>query len=321
MAITLRGVLLVVGLVFMVYVAVNNKLHKHTENKKVKVTVLIGIIPMVLALIPVEWLDQPMIFVTTCETLPTPTAVVDTYTPAPTETPTHKVTPTPTQTVFDRSTPTLTSTSVPTSKMHGWDGHSYQYIYFGEYWQTADKQKQPILWRILGKHENKYFLVQSEYILEYMQVANTKISNWNDSKIIPFLNSTEPDGFLGIAFDDKEKIKKIYKRTDYWKVFILDESNILRGDYGLSDENNRLAAGTDYANANIEESAPVFYWLRKDNAGMASGFCGGIDPSGKYYKDIDYSTLGGVRPALYLDCTDLFNAGSGTKDDPFRFEE
>lgn len=45
-----------------------------------------------------------------------------------------------------------------------------------------------------------------------------------------------------------------------------------------------------------------------------------INSNGELLEIAEYDSYGGVRPAMYLNCLGLFNAGTGSKEDPFRRE-
>jgi len=211
---------------------------------------------------------------------------------------------------------------VSTIQIRGWNGNSYQYVLFGNYPQAVNGETAPILWRVLGndrlgRNNESTFLLQSEYIIEYSLFANNRINHWRDSPIFSLLNST----FYQAAFTENER-ERIYQRPSYPNIFFLVETDF-SSLYGLSNEERRAAIATEYVRSKyaIDHTDSFFYWTRpgSSRSGSELEYITTYDSYGKSQKMSNYpSRMGGVRPTLYLNCYGLFNAGTGTIEDPFR---
>jgi len=190
------------------------------------------------------------------------------------------------------------------------------YIYFGEYEQdnNTSNNKESIEWQVLAK-ENNRFLVVSRYALDCKEYNETdKFVTWETCTLRTWLNGS----FYDNAFSSSEKAMILSstianennpeygtaggnKTTD--RVFLL---SISEAQKYFSSDSERLAKPTAYAivNGAYEDDGYCFWWLRSPGRGSRAA-C--VDPDGSVldYGDDVYVDYGAVRPALWIDISNL----------------
>lgn len=198
---------------------------------------------------------------------------------------------------------------------------------------------EPIKWRVLSVSDGEALLLADVALDD--QKYNTTQSNdiavtWETSSIRSWLNGydstvNEPKtdysnkNFVDFAFSAREKnaikttILENANNTDYGteggaatsdKVFLLSESDIANTDHGLVTDLTRKSKFSTYVHAmrteNVVGAGEGFccWWLRSlgedsHKAAYVSGLGDVYEPGANAYTSMD-----GVRPALYLDLSD-----------------
>ena len=180
-------------------------------------------------------------------------------------------------------------------------------VKFGNYWQTDDKNKEAIEWKVLAKENGKILLI-SKYALDCKPYNENSCNiTWEECTLRKWLNSD----FINNAFSEEEQqIIALTKndtkgsRTTEDKVFLLstEEANT----YLTKEE--RKCRPTPYAkqhNAWWGGYGFCYWWLRspgydQDNAANVN-YVGGVCYYG-YYVDGDYDA---VRVAMWVNSETL----------------
>jgi len=215
--------------------------------------------------------------------------------------------------------------------LRGWDQkEGYVYVALGRWPQTAEGDKEPIVWRVLTVEDGAAYLL-SEYVLlahpmheDYQEYARIG-GDFSQTDLCRYLN----EDFAAEAFAPGE-LALLKALEPYGKVFVPDSADVKNERYGLG--NVKLNADpTPYARktrgANGEKDKAHWYWdtghthgpywLRNQSttnrqaarATKANGTVGYINSA---YTDI------GVRPAVLLKLDGLAaEGGEGTLESPF----
>lgn len=187
----------------------------------------------------------------------------------------------------------------PADETAVWSG---EYLYFGEYYQTNNTEKEPIKWKVLdnGKKnglssENGGMLLLSDQIVDCVKFNENDFdgNEWKDSNLLKWLNSTDPytsGGFLETAFQESEQGAILNSNgrkgdnTDFsygsftnpaigkQKIFCLTAADALNEKYGFYNTNasidvqSRKQTVTAYAKGQGAYEAPAsgigYWWLR-----------------------------------------------------------
>ena len=166
------------------------------------------------------------------------------------------------------------------------------YVKFGNYPQTSNGDIQPIEWQVLGKENDKVFVI-SRYGLEAKRFDSFS-NNWNNSEIRKWLNGD----FYNKAFTDQDK--NIISSFNGDNVFLLSKEE---AEKYFANDDARKCKATDYAKkngANVRnDNGCSCWWLR-------SPLCGNSSHVYYVYYDgyvrNDYVHYGFylVRPALWV---------------------
>ncbi len=211
-------------------------------------------------------------------------------------------------------------------------------VYFGNYYQTSNSEKDPIKWRVLDITDSEVFLL-SDKNLDTMKYNETLVNvTWETSTIRSWLNSD----FIDSAFNSMETDKIITTDvinddnpyTDVSggentkdKIFFLSVAEALNQKYGFSQnstdrDQNRVAANTPYAQDKIDTYEG--WWLRSP-AGYDGRFAASVSEIGTVICEknasytVDFEDVA-VRPAFNLDpAAVLFTAAAkgGKPSDDF----
>lgn len=211
--------------------------------------------------------------------------------------------------------------------IRGWNEDGYQYVSFGHYPQAEDGEPESIVWRILSD-DNAKLLLHSEFLLDYRRIgilADTvtfrKTTPWKETELYEYLNTDMEAGFIGKAFSTDE-ISLLQKTEELGSVFILSVSEMNNSQYGYRTSDDRKAQVTPYVRKAYQYSIHedvIGYWTRETKE-IGNGIMAreNIGADGNASWHIDEAPFG-IRPACYIP-KDSLNAGTGTKDDPFRIE-
>ncbi len=213
---------------------------------------------------------------------------------------------------------------------------TWECIYFGNYYQSNAKLKEPIKWRILSISGSEAFLL-SDKILDRYEVKNEYLGKvtWENSSLRNWLNTE----FYNMAFSSDEKNSIIdtylenkgfnwnkysYVKDDsyvgeggnstYDKVFNLSVEEVNNKAYGFvsndPDDNifyseTRYSEATNYAGEREDNS----WWLRTPGANNLPCVINESAPRWSYFTIGEYY---GVRPAIRINLSNL----NWTKADP-----
>lgn len=194
-------------------------------------------------------------------------------------------------------------------------------VAFGSYYTDSDKEKSPLIWRVIDCNDNECLLTTDYVVIIGQYHSVEKPMTWKDSDLRYWLNNS----FYKSSFN-KEEQKYIVRHeieaqfnpvhdTDpgentFDNVFILSASEAEL----LSNEHRKVMA-TNYANIKAGRSYSNLYdvwWLR--NPGLKSVHAmvvgGGNTPSSFIRPNglLVNVEFVGVRPAIYIKNTDIIKA-------------
>lgn len=202
-------------------------------------------------------------------------------------------------------------------EVRGWSKKGgYQYALFGHYEQRLGAN-EPILWRILGRDEDRVLLV-SENVLD-VRSFNDYVASWPDTDMKQWLN----EEFLTEAFDKAER-SALAAGGKLGQVFLLSKNEVTNAAYGFSDDadsadSQRIAFGTRYAIDNgldVQPNRNSGYYLRTDDSKTTYAQVRATGKIGSARYDRDNV---GVRPAIWIDLNKApFIYGNGTKESPYQ---
>ena len=204
------------------------------------------------------------------------------------------------------------------TSIRGWDGNSYQYVYFGSL--PGSSMPQSILWRVLAVGDGSALLL-SELVLD-SQPFDDDSTDWNESDIKEWLN----DSFLKSAFQNRNAFDAIVHDYDLGRVFLLSKGDYLNEGFGFSSDpayadSARVASGDATAIQNG-------LWTSKGSA-LCSHYTRTADGKSTLFQISTNGSFGsakfdrdnvGIRPAIrvYLSWLTI-SGGKGTMASPFTF--
>lgn len=216
--------------------------------------------------------------------------------------------------------------------LRGYDKkEGYVYLTLGTFPQTAEGERQPILWRVLAVEDDRALLL-SEYVLEarrihgdYKEYAN-KPTNKKNPGFDGDFTQTEMSLYLCGDFTANftaQELALVTPDADYGVFFLLSSDDLKNEAYGFSTNESRKAWGTEYALANglfkymANRGGHSPYWTRTQSTSNIQGArC--IKSKGELGYINVITEDEGMRPACWLDVNQaVIGGGSGTKDDPF----
>ncbi len=170
-------------------------------------------------------------------------------------------------------------------------------LFFGSYYQSDNKTKEPIEWLVLEKADKKALLI-SKYVLDGKQFDTGIIYQWGSCGLRRWMNTE----FVQSAFGDDEQ-RLIMSKED--KVFCLDEGEVNR--YFPTSEKKKCVPTAYALNKGVECQGKFCPWwtrtgyLKKESASYY--YVKFITESGTFEKDdIDVRRERyGVRPAMWID--------------------
>ena len=246
-----------------------------------------------------------------------------------------------------------------TDLMRGYDHEAesdYQYLLFGSYPYEEDGTEAPVLWRILGR-ENDRITLFTEYVIDAHQI--TVVEKYADSKAHKYKKNIEFEESDLFAFVNGE-LTEILTRSeparaalveDHGGLFhILSDEELMNTAWGFPDnvngtskENpdeviaplakNRMAHGTPYAKAHVQHekwgssknklyqdyryNGAVAYWGTRMRPQLARI----VGANGHLSWSNMASVRIGVRPAAIVDLNKLrVTGGNGTLENPWIME-
>ena len=178
---------------------------------------------------------------------------------------------------------------------------------FGNYWQTDDKTKEAIKWKVLDIKNGKALLI-SKYALDCKPYHENSCNiTWEKCTLRKWLNSE----FINNAFSEEEQqIIALTKNdtngshTTEDKIFLLSTEEALE----YLRKKKRKCMPTPYAkqhNAWSSDNNFCFWWLRSPgfNQSIAAGVGGGGDVY--YYCTYVTNDYCAVRVAMWVDSSKL----------------
>ena len=198
----------------------------------------------------------------------------------------------------------VTFSAIAQPALQGFDRQSktYQYIQFGSYYQGANGEKLPPVWRLLAVDNNQGYLL-SEYVLgsrrvhpddkEYVAFKG----QWNQTDLYQHLNTT----FYRGSFSAGEQAL-IVENEELGSIFLPSSEDLNNAAYGFSSDQSRQGYGTAFALENglfkySKGSSP--YWTRSQSTTQISGTrCTKSKGNIGYIRCVVEDL--GWRPALYL---------------------
>ena len=219
------------------------------------------------------------------------------------------------------------------SALRGWNKQEgYVYLTLGTFPQTAEGERQPILWRVLSAEEGRALLL-SEYVLEarrihgdYKEYAN-KPTNKSNPGFAGDFTQTEMAQYLNGEFASANfsagELALILPDETLGTFWLLSGDELKNKDYGFTSNESRKAWGTEYAKANglfvygSHRGNHSPYWTRTQSTSNAQGArC--IKSQGELGYINVITEDEGMRPACWLDMTKVeILSGTGTMEDPF----
>lgn len=217
--------------------------------------------------------------------------------------------------------------------LRGYDKtEGYVYLTLGTFPQTAEGERQPILWRVLTVEDGGRALLLSEYVLEARRIHGDykEYANKPTHKTKPGFNGdftqTEMSQYLCGEFTANftgSEMALITPDESYGVFFLLSSDDLKNAAYGFSSNESRKAWGTEYALANglfkymANRGSHSPYWTRTQSSSNIQGArC--IKSKGELGYINVITEDEGMRPACWLDATQaVIESGTGTKDDPY----
>lgn len=207
----------------------------------------------------------------------------------------------------------------------------YVYLTLGDFPQTAEGERLPILWRVLSVEDGRALLL-SEYVLEARRIHGDykEYANKPTHKTKPGFNGdftrTEMSLYLNGDFTanfTEAELALIRPDESYGAFFLLSSDDLKNAAYGFTSNESRKAWGTEYALANglfrymANRGSHSPYWTRTQSTSNTQGArC--IKSKGELGYINVITEDEGMRPACWLDAAQAGIEGStGTKDDPF----
>lgn len=207
-------------------------------------------------------------------------------------------------------------------------------VYLGEYEQDGvDNGKEAICWRVLS-NEGGILLLLSDKNIDTMQYneqdanvcwENCTLRNWlvNDFYSGVFTDAeresiviTENQPSNNVTYGVESERKTIDT------VFLLSLEDIENEEYGFIDDRSRMVTNTTYTGdrgATGKAGGDGFWWLRTPGRTASDALVVYFDG---YYTDYGYPVNFvsiGIRPALYLDSTNMIMLLSEETEDLFRY--
>ena len=205
--------------------------------------------------------------------------------------------------------------------------------YFGNYYQTAEWNKEPIKWRVLSVDENNNALIVADKVLDSKAYNETTTNvTWKNSTLRSWLNGYNADfnnnridyssdNFMDEAFtiDEQKAINNYqYESNIEDKLFLLSVDEVTNEEYGFEsifkdiecyeDINTRKVKHSEYAKNNgihsgnngMDYENYCRWWLRtsgaESNKNSVVELSGSINGDGREVSDFSY----GVRPAINI---------------------
>lgn len=204
-------------------------------------------------------------------------------------------------------------------------------VYFGNYYQSNSKEKEPIKWRVLSVKGNDAFLI-SDKALDFQPYNTVKSEGtWEESSLCAWLNGS----FIKTAFSEGEQ--KAIKTDLFGKVYIPSADDMINSSYGFPMAGSkdvsttgggvgrvRMTIPTNYAKA-LGASADKYYfnattwWIRSLKKRPTKAAC--VDSEGELVTSLPSRSVleNGVpkpvvyMPKTYLDTNDLTNQNQKDK--------
>lgn len=201
----------------------------------------------------------------------------------------------------------------------------YEYVTLGEWEQTADGQRQPIVWRVLRVSDGRAYLCSEYVLMAHRMHENGKEYNSFDgefaqTELCAYLNGE----FAETAFTSAE-LSLLADWPPYGRLALLSAADLKDKSIGFGTDKARKAWGTEWA---VEETG-LFVYLRRygshspywvtDRSTSYKYGARCVKQSGSIGY-INVITLNeGCRPACYLDLTlTQIGGGDGTLENPYQ---
>ena len=206
------------------------------------------------------------------------------------------------------------------TELHGYAG-GYQYVTFGSYPQTAEGERQPILWRVLRADQGRAYLL-SDKILDVRRVDGDQRSYKNKGWLKSELHAWLQSAFIGAAFSPEEQAA-LTEEGELGRVSLPSSDDIKNPDYGFVNNKSRFFYGTGYAFAQGLYSytrgrhSPIFTRTisGKPHAHRSTKVDGAVGFIGVESDDL------GLVPVIWLDTQKVqVLSGSGAVMDPLVLE-
>ena len=183
-------------------------------------------------------------------------------------------------------------------------------IKFGNYWQSNDKNKEAIEWKVLAKENGKILLI-SKYALDCKPYhENSCKVAWEECTLRKWLHST----FINNAFSEEEqqaivltKNKTNGSHTTEDKIFLLSTEEAQKY---FKNAEERKCTPTPYAkqhNAWYGEHNICIWWLRSLGNGQSNAAYVNDDGDVDNYGDYVNHCNDVVRPCIWIDSSKLEN--------------
>lgn len=209
------------------------------------------------------------------------------------------------------------------------------YIYFGSF------NGENMLWKVLSVNKEGQPCLLSERVICFLPFASCReasagISNWENSNIKKWLNSSESEDFVfECSSENRIKDNKVSISSGFLNGFSDKEISMLDTDCGIllpsTEELSALSAADrrrmPTASAAANDNSSYFqlrkycwYWTRTPISTNTSSVTA-VTSSGGYYKTLANDALTGVCPAAYLKNTEItVIGGNGSRELPYVFE-
>ena len=174
-------------------------------------------------------------------------------------------------------------------------------IKFGNYWQSNDKNKEAIKWKVLAKENGKALLI-SKYALDCKPFNQNKCNiTWEECTLRKWLNSE----FINNAFSEEEQQAIVLTRNETNDVETEDKVFLLSIEEALEylPKKKRKCRPTPYAelhNAWYGDHNICCWWLR--SSGYRQFYAAIVDCDGGVYNDGNYVSSGfnAVRVVMWV---------------------
>lgn len=185
------------------------------------------------------------------------------------------------------------------------EGAQKSNVYYGNYYQSNDKTKDPIKWRVLANDNSKIFLLADKSLDSVPYNTESKAVTWNTSTIRTWLNDTFKNAAL--SSNELSAVADTEIDGDSSKLFLPSKSEVSKNAHGFYVIGDRMTDATEYAKTKFSPPNCNNWWLR-DVTTDGTKACYVVYRNGNVYENgADVASTGSltVRPAMNLSASNI----------------